>query len=513
MNSKNNSDPQSNPLRVLILEDVPADAELMKVELSKTEIEFVSKWVAKKEDFERELEDFSPDIVLSDYTMPQFNGMEALEFVKSRYSTIPLIIVTGSLNEETAVECMRAGAADYVLKESLKRLAPAVEGALEKRQMKEEKERAEQAMKNSATEWRTTFDALKDAICLLDLEGKILRSNKAMADLLGKPINDIIDSTCWELVHGAVGPIEGCPVAQMKQTLQRETLVLPLGDSVLQVVTDPVLDDKGDLASAVHIISDITEKVRAEEKLKEYSEKLENMVEKRTKKLKKAQKELIRKEKLAVLGQLAGGVGHELRNPLGAIKNAAYFLNMALEDPDPEVKETVEILEREVGTSEKIIESLIGFARPEPTALRKADLNEIAREAVSRAAIPDNVEVWDRLDENLADILADPDQLARVFENIIKNAIQAMPEGGKLVIKSQKPGVDRVAVSFTDTGKGIAGEELKKVFEPLFTTRAKGIGMGLALCKTLVEGHGGTIEVESEVGKGSTFTVWLPTKN
>jgi two-component system NtrC family sensor kinase len=239
--------------------------------------------------------------------------------------------------------------------------------------------------------------------------------------------------------------------------------------------------------------------------------------------LRDAQEHLIRQEKLAVLGQLAGGVGHELRNPLGAIKNAAYFLNIALEEPEPEVKETLEILEKEVRTSERIISSLLDFARPKPPVRRKVDVNEIVREALSRAAAPDapRVAVVSQLEEGLPIILADPDQLAQVFGNIIHNGIQAMPKGGQLVVKTlevsdspllggEGPGVRWVTVSFTDTGVGISEENLKKIFEPLFTTKSKGIGLGLAVTKTLVEGHGGSIKVESEEGKGSTFVVKLP---
>ena len=226
---------------------------------------------------------------------------------------------------------------------------------------------------------------------------------------------------------------------------------------------------------------------------------------------KEMQEKLVRSERLAVLGQLAGGVGHELRNPLGAIKNAAYFLNMALEQPEPEVKETLDILEREVATSERIVSSLLGFARPKPPTRRKVALNEVVQEILSCTPVPEKIKVVRQLDKSLPAIMADPDQLGQVFSNIIRNAIQAMPEGGRLLVKSEvvTPGW-RVAVSFTDTGVGIPPEEQQRVFEPLFTTKAKGIGLGLAFTKTLVKGHGGTIEVLSKVGKGSTFTVRLP---
>ena len=264
-------------------------------------------------------------------------------------------------------------------------------------------------------------------------------------------------------------------------------------------------------ASYTGLHEEIATRKQAEEELTKHREHLEELVEERTKELKDAQEELVRNEKLAILGQLAGGVGHDLRNPLGAIKNAAYFLNMVLEEPDPEVKETLEILEKEVGTSEAIISSLLDFARAKPPTKRKISVNEILQETLSRITVPENVEVVQELDDTPSKILADPDQLGQVFGNVILNGIQAMTEGGQLTINSEAPAPGWMSVSITDTGMGIPEEQLNKLFEPLYTTKAKGIGLGLAIVKTLVEGHGGTIEVESEPGKGSTFTVKLPT--
>ena len=381
-----------------------------------------------------------------------------------------------------------------------------------------DRKRAEEALRTSAQEWRTTFDAISEATCLLDMEGKILRCNEAMTNLLGKSFEEIIGGTCWELVHGTSEPVEGCPIVRMRKTRRRETLVLETDDQYLKVTADPLLDEDGNLMGGVHIITDITERRRAEEKLKEYSERLEEMVEERTQELRDAQEQLVRHEKLTVMGQLAGGLGHELRNPLGAIRNAAYFLSMALEEPEQEIKEALEILDNEVVTSERIINSLLDFARPKPPTWHNVDINDVVQATLSRVPVPENVEVLRQLSEMLPMISGDADQLAQVFGNLILNAFQAMPEGGRLVVKTSASSVEPseaaspewVTVSFTDTGVGIDEETLGKVFEPLFTTKAKGIGLGLALTKLLIEGHGGTIEVQSAVGKGSTFTVKLP---
>ena len=231
--------------------------------------------------------------------------------------------------------------------------------------------------------------------------------------------------------------------------------------------------------------------------------------------LREMQEKALLQEKLAVMGQLAGGVGHELRNPLGAIKNAAYFLGMALENPEPDVQEAIDIISREVDTSESIISSLLGFARPQAPARRRVNVNEIVQQSLSRICVPDNVKVVRRLSSSLPPIQGDPGQLDRLIGNIVLNAIQAMPDGGHLTVRTSKArgkprGAKWVSVSVSDTGVGIPDEHMDKLFQPLFTTKAKGIGLGLALASTLAEAHGGTIAAESEAGEGSTFTVRLP---
>ena len=232
------------------------------------------------------------------------------------------------------------------------------------------------------------------------------------------------------------------------------------------------------------------------------------------KKVEKAMREAenAKNEKLTMLGQLAGGVGHELRNPLGAMKNASYFLNMILEEPEPEIKETLEILEKEIKTSEIIINTLLGFARPKLPLLQKVDINNLIQEVVSGTTVPENIEIVKDLNKTLPTVLADPSQLTIVFGNIISNATQAITEGGRISIKTSIPNPEIIAIAIQDTGIGISQENIGKLFEPLFTTKAKGIGLGLAISKLIVESHGGIIKAQSEEGKGSTFSIEIPIK-
>jgi signal transduction histidine kinase len=253
-----------------------------------------------------------------------------------------------------------------------------------------------------------------------------------------------------------------------------------------------------------------TERQQIEDTLLDHSKQLEKMVVEHTRALEETHAQSIRREKLALLGQLARGVGHELRQPLGAISNAVYFLNMALEEPDADVEEALEILAKEVGTAEKIIGNLLDFARTRHPLLRTMNVNDAVRDALARVVVPENVEVVSQLTEALPTIQADSDQLGQAFDNIIRNGIQAMPQGGRLIVKSEASPPEWLHVSFTDTGVGIPEENLGKIFEPLFTTRPRGIGLGATIVKALIDGHGGGVEVKSKVGKGSTFTVRLP---
>lgn len=246
-------------------------------------------------------------------------------------------------------------------------------------------------------------------------------------------------------------------------------------------------------------------------KLKESYTGLEEKVAARTKELKAAQERLLRSEKLATVGKLAGIMGHEIRNPLGVIRNSIYFLNMKLKESlDEKVKKHLDILQAEIGNCDKIISGVLDFARLKAPALAKGDINRLVKETLSKAAIPERVRVQTDLEADLPEVQIDTEQIKLVFSNLISNALQAMPEGGELKIITSR--VDKfIAIAFKDTGCGLPRENLTKIFEPLFSTKAKGVGLGLAACQTIIEGgHQGKIEVESEVNKGATFTVKLP---
>ena len=251
---------------------------------------------------------------------------------------------------------------------------------------------------------------------------------------------------------------------------------------------------------------DITEVKRSDEKIRRLNEELQQKIVE----LIAAQEELVRKEKLSVLGQLSGSVGHELRNPLGVMSNAVYFLQMVLADADDITKEYLDIIKHEIDNSLRIITDLLDFARTKTPQRQAVTARALLDESLGRCALPDNVALQTEIPDNLPLLRVDPLQMGQVLQNLITNAVQAMPAGGVLTLRGEQDSEGTVRLEIADTGEGITHENMKKLYQPLFTTKSKGIGLGLVVCKNLVEANGGRIEVESELGTGTVFTVRLP---
>jgi len=247
----------------------------------------------------------------------------------------------------------------------------------------------------------------------------------------------------------------------------------------------------------------------ARRQLEVYAGKLEQKVEERTRELRKSQEELLKAQRLAVIGEMAGMVGHDLRNPLTSIAGAEYYLKKRLgSEANDKIKEMLELIEKNIAHSNKIISDLLDYSRQVELELTESNPKSILKEALSIVTIPKNVKVTD-LTENKPKVKVDVEKITRVFINIVKNATEAMPRGGTLTIKSRKLN-SNCEIVFSDTGVGMSKETLQEVWTPLFTTKARGMGFGLPICKRFVEAHGGSISVESTRGKGTTFKVTFP---
>jgi len=499
---------QCDPLRILILDDVPTDAELVKRELKKAEIAFTSRHVETRDSFLKELEDFSPDIVLSDYMMPQFTGREALELVKERYPSIPLIIVTGSMNEETAVECMKAGAVDYVIKENLIRLGQAVVGALEKKKLKDQKEKTEEALRESEKKYRTVMEANPDPVIVYDIEGNIVYLNPAFTHVfgwsyeerIGKKIDVFVPEKNWSetemmiekvLSGESFSGIESCRYT-------KEGKIIPVG------ISGAVYrDQEGNPVGNVVNLRDITEE-------------------------KKLQDQLSQAQKMEAIGTLAGGIAHDFNNLLTTIiGNAQLALNDISKDDS--LRKQIEEIKKAGERSASLTRQLLAFSRKQVIKPVVLDLNEVINETAKmlKRMIGEDIEFQTVLKPELWKVHMDSGQIDQIIINIAVNARDAMPQGGKLTIETTNVDLDKayfrdhgaegkpgsyVMLAISDTGSGMDKETREHIFEPFFTTKeiGKGTGLGLSTVYGIAKQNNGFIWVYSEPGQGTTFKIYLP---
>jgi signal transduction histidine kinase/HAMP domain-containing protein len=281
----------------------------------------------------------------------------------------------------------------------------------------------------------------------------------------------------------------------------------------LQTMNEELQSTNEELESSNEELRSTTEELEtSNEELQSTTEELEASNEElktANEELETAQEKLIQQEKLAAIGQLASGVGHELRNPLGVIKNAAYYIKTKVGSDDPKLAKHLTIMEREINNSNRIISDLLGFSRTRLPSIAPSDVNEMANNAMEAVEMPENVLLVKEFNPDLPKTMVDADQMYQVFVNLGLNAIQAMTEGGQLKIRTRLAD-DYVEVEFSDTGCGIPSENLKKLFDPFFSTKARGVGLGLAVTHGIVERNKCKIEVESKVSEGTTFVVKLP---
>ncbi len=226
------------------------------------------------------------------------------------------------------------------------------------------------------------------------------------------------------------------------------------------------------------------------------------------------QEQMVRAEKLSAVGTLASGVSHELRNPLSAIKNAVFLLKRklskeAIPDIDEKIIQFLDIMDNEIDRCSKITNDLLGFTRISEPSRLAFDINTVVNDALSRVEIAENIKLSKNLQPDLPMIMIDANQIGQVLINLIQNAYQAMTDGGNLKI-STKVSDGFMEVEVGDSGCGIPEKEIKKIFDPLFTTKPRGTGIGLAVCHGIIQKHNGVIDVKSQEGVGTTMFIRLP---
>lgn len=317
-------------------------------------------------------------------------------------------------------------------------------------------------------------------------------------------------------VVGAVVPVPGTDWILIAKMDQAE-LYAPLAERLRSTIL--VFAALLALTASILLVIWWQQRLQAHQALRRYSEELEAKVSERTRQLQAMQEQLVAQERLAVLGQLAGGVGHELRNPLGVIANAVAFLQMVQTDAPPKIQEYLTIIEQEVRRADRIITDLLIFARHPQPQPREVRLGALLQQVLQAYPPPPAINLRLELPEDLPPLWADPDHLEYVLGNVVQNACQAMqpeegildPQRSELRLSAALQG-DRLCLQVQDQGPGMSAEQMRHLFEPLFTTKLRGIGLGLAISKRLLEANGGSFAVTSQPGQGSIFSILVPIK-
>jgi PAS domain S-box-containing protein len=358
-----------------------------------------------------------------------------------------------------------------------------------------ERKQVEEKLKQAAQEWRTTFDSITDLISIHDNDNRIIRVNKAVADMLKTTPQELIGKFCHDVMRGDHECPANCPQLLALRTGKPSSLEIfnPNLGLHFQESASPLFNEKGEITGTVLVARDVSQQKRMEE-------------------------QLILTDRLASIGELSSGIAHELNNPLTSVIG---FSQLLMEGDVPEnMKEDLSTVYSEAQRAAVIVKNLLTFARKHAPFKQLTQVNAVIEDVLRLRAYEqkvNNIEIENRLASNLPEIMIDHFQMQQVFLNIIVNAEFAMMEShhrGKLTITTKKSD-SFIKIAITDDGPGIAKENLKHIFDPFFTTKevGKGTGLGLSICHGIVTEHGGQIYARSEKGQGATFVVELPLIN
>ena len=378
--------------------------------------------------------------------------------------------------------------------------------------LRHEKEQAEKTLQKQAS----LIDLSPDAIIVRKLNGTISFWSVGAQKLYGWKKNEALGRNTHQLLKTSFQEPQAEVEEQLKQKGKWQGELLHQTKDQRQVVVQSywlaTRDEQGEIVELLESNVDVTDRRQMQDKLEEYAAHLEELVQERTQQLKDA-------ERLTAIGETAGMVGHDLRNPLQTVTGETFLAKDELKSlPDSPAKrnleENVTIIAEQISYMDKIVSDLQDFVRPIAPDKKPVDLKKLLTATLAQVNLPDNIDAETQIREDLPNVLADIQLLKRVFFNLFTNAVQAMPEGGKLTVKAyakktaKESGI--LIIDVEDTGVGIPESVKPKIFRPLFTTKSKGQGFGLAVCRRVIEAHGGTVTFESQEGKGSRFTVELP---
>ncbi len=472
-------------LRLLLVEDRPTDAALVLERLRRSDLRAIVEVVDHRAAFEAALGD-PPDLILCDFHLPAFGALEVLGILERRAVHVPVIVISGALSDEEAVECLRQGAVDYLLKDRPARLVPAIRRALDDHRCRGAMQRSEDAFRDRAGLLQAVFETVADPIVVVDDEGRSVELNPA-AQRLAEDRDEaatVLGNLYRQIAHGDT---------------ERGEIELPRGATAGAILEYAA--DRGFMANRHLVVLHDVSVRRA------------------------LLTEAIERHRLESIGRLAGGIAHDFNNILAAI---VTFAELALTElgPDSPVREEIGEVLHAADRAADLVGQILAFSRQQPVQPTVLDVRDILAhlDSILRRPLGSHIALDIEAGDGPASVYADRAQLERVIVNLVVNARDAMPGGGRITIRissteiapgSIQAGVEPgryVRVEVSDTGSGMDEATRARAFEPFFTTKpvGRGTGLGLATAYGTVEQLGGTITVDSAPGRGSVFVVLVP---
>ncbi len=538
----------SIPIRVLMVEDSEDDTVLILRELKRCGYDPTSERVETDKAMKAALDNQTWDIIICGYSMQQFSVQAALETLQKMGLDLPFIIVSGTIGEDVAVEAMKAGAHDYIIKDRLARLVPAIERELREAKRRQDLKQVEAAIQTLVkstvgTTGQYFFDNVVKNICeWLGIEcvfiGQIVDKNNVKSlsmQLDGKIIRDYVydlsNTPCENVANDGYcaypdGVCELFPNDKVLLEIGAEGYFgmrmndksgKPIG--ILWIVSRHKLNMPRGAAEVMDIIvammSSEIERMQMKEHILQHKKELENIVEARTRRIRELERQRMENEKLAITGRMAARVVHEINNPLGGIQ----YSFLLIKDCVPKEHKHygyVGMIEKEIKRIASIVKQMLNMSRPLNKSYQAFNINITICDVI--AMLKGNcakygVEINYNTCNELLMVPMYEDSLRQVLFNIIQNAIEASPKGGEVKV-TLKDGEEYLTIMVADKGSGIPDELRSQIFEPFFTTKSKistgGVGLGLSICKDMLETMGGSIDFVSKKDKGTTFAIELP---
>jgi len=500
-----------NIIKILLAEDNINDVKLLEKEFKRNSLSYELSVVDNEVDYRKSLITFCPDIILSDYSMPVFDGLNALRIRMEISPLIPFIIVTGSINETTAVECLKAGADDYVIKEHISRICPSIKSALRTHDLNVEKEAAQKALIESEYNYRTLVENLAVGVYQITPDGKILHVNPAFIKIMGynnfsseeiNSQNSLSDYSAWDFYPDS--ETRNMFLQRLKESGEIKDMELQIYDLSnkliwVNITAKSRFDKDGNLLWIDGVLEDISIRKAAEIHLIKAKEQAEEMSR--------------------LKSSFLANMSHEIRTPLNGILGFAEILKEEIKDN--EQLRHVKVIEKSGRRLLETLDLILNFSKLEAESVNahygEVNIYKVIDEVVKNfEAMAKNKNLSFTREIKHDNITAQIDErfLRHVLNNLIKNAIVYTDNGG-VIVTFDKDENDMI-IKVKDTGIGIAKENFEIIFEPFrqesegYSRNFEGTGLGLSITKRFIELLKGEITVQSEVGIGSTFTVRLP---